>query len=290
MIVDCHTQIWSSNDQLGRAAPSVPPAMPADEGHHVEATNPVDKVIVLAFRSRALDAEVPNESVADYVRRHATKMIGFAGIDPNERDWLEDLRIAQDDLGFKGVTLSPENQDFHPSDTRAMRLYEECLRRSMPIMFLHDHRSSSSRLEFAQPLLLDEVALEFPTLRMVIGGIGYPWVDQTLVLLAKHRHVYADIAGLVGQPWILYTALLSAFELGVMDKLLFGSDFPFRLPAACIEALYSVNQFGHGSNLPAIPREQLRGIVERNTLERLGIGVPVTTNNRSVNPIFADDE
>jgi predicted TIM-barrel fold metal-dependent hydrolase len=57
----------------------------------------------------------------------------------------------------------------------------------------------------------------------------------------------------------------------VIDKLLFGSDFPYTDAADCIEALYSINQIAQGTNLPLIPREALRGIVERDTLALLGL-------------------
>ncbi len=287
MIVDCHTQIWSSHAQLGRAA-AVARAVQADETRHLAAADPVDKAIVLAFKSRFLEAEIPNRLVSDYVRRNPAKLVGFAGIDPTERDWRTQLRVAQDELNLKGVVLSPEMQNFHPGDSRAMQLYAECAARGLPVLFEQNHRSPAARMRFAEPMLLDEVAQEFADLRIVIARLGHPWVSQTVVLLSKHANVFADIAGLLPQPWLSYTALLEAYEYGVMDKLLFGSDFPFRSPAACIEALYSINQYCHGSNLQPIPREQLRGIVERDALRLLGIANGgAATRARST--IFEDD-
>jgi uncharacterized protein len=290
MIVDCHTQVWNSPTQIGSGVPLVSPAARATEAGYLEAINPVDKAIVLAFKSGYLGAEIPNRFVAEYVRRNPAKLIGFAGIDPQDRDWREELRIAQDELGLKGVVISPEMQDFHPSDTRAMRLYEQCVRRGMPILVEQDHRHPKAKMQYSEPTLLDDVAQAFPELRIVVARMGYPWVAQTVVLLAKHPHVYADVAGLLPQPWLSYTALLAAFEYGVMDKLLFGSDFPFRYPAACIEALYSINQFSQGSNLQTIPREHLRGIVERDALALLGISSPAVPDFKPKRPIFADDE
>jgi predicted TIM-barrel fold metal-dependent hydrolase len=288
MIVDCHTQIWNSTAQLGRSAPP-PPAVCADEARHLKAAAPVDKAIVMAFKSAYLEAEIPNRLVAEYVRRNPAKMIGFAGVDPTDRDWMGDLRTAQDELRLKGVTISPEMQNFHPLDTRALELYAECARRGMPIVFEQNHRHPAAKLEFAQPTLLDEVAQEFPNLRIVITRMGHPWVAQTVVLLAKHPNICANVAGLLPQPWLSYSALLAAFEYDVMDKLLFGSDFPYRSPAACIEAMYSINQFGQGSNLPSIPREKLRGIVERDALDLLGITTTSAPNTSARQPIFDDE-
>ena len=290
MIVDCHTQIWNSHARLGRGAPLVAPSVHADESRHWAAVDTVDKAIVLAFKSEYLGAEIPNRFVAEYVRRNPAKLIGFAGIDPQERDWLEELRIAQDELQLKGVVVSPSMQNFHPTDTRAMRLYEQCVRRGMPILFEQNHRNPAAKMEFARPALLDEVARELPDLRIIVARLGYPWTPESVVLLGKHAHVYADVAGLLPQPWLSYTALLAAYEYGVMDKLLFGSDFPYRAPATCIEALYTINQFSHESNLQSIPREQLRGIVERDSLALLGISSPSAPNSKPKSAIFADDD
>jgi predicted TIM-barrel fold metal-dependent hydrolase len=170
-----------------------------------------------------------------------------------------------------------------------MRLYEQCARLQLPILFEQHQRNPHAKMEYARPALLDEIAREFPDLRIVISRLGEPWVDETIVLLAKHPCIYSDVAGLLPQPWRSYTALLTAYEYGVLDKVLFGSDFPFRAPAACIEALYTINQFSHGSSLPAIPREHLRGIVERNALDLLRIGNQAVPDPQR-NMIFAEDE
>lgn len=289
MIVDCHTQTWDSNARLGTAeVTSRETAFGADAVHHLEAVDPVDRAIVLAFKSRYLDAEIPNRYVSDYVRRNSPKLIGFAGIDPTDEGCLDELAAAQDELGLKGVTVSPSLQDFHPSDTRAQEIYSECTRRRMPVLFEQSHRNSAAKMEFARPLLLDEVARDFPDLRIVVSHLGYPWIHETVVLLAKHEHVFADLAGLLRHPWLTYNALMPTYEYGVMDKLLFGSDFPHRSPAECIESLYSINQ-SMETNIVAIPREELRGIVERDALALLGINQPTPNANNSRTNAIVDD-
>jgi len=291
MIVDCHTQAWDASAQLGPAAAAlVEEAVRADAARHLEAVDPVDRAIVLGCKSNYLQAEIPNRFVSEYVRRYSAKLIGFAGIDPTDPDWPRELAAAQEELGLKGVTVSPSLQDYHPADTRAMALYAECARRGMPVVFEQSHRSPAAKMEFGRPLLLDEVARELPQLRIVVSHLGYPWIHETVVLLAKHPNVFADVAGLLRHPWLSYNALLGAYEYGVMDKLLFGSDFPHRSPAECIEALYSINQLSAGTNLVAIPRQQLRGIVERDALALLGIDQPTPTPSRSRPTALAEDD
>lgn len=292
MIVDCHTHVWQSPDQLGqlvlgdgakpgrvrttrlsggRTFPGG--AIPAaDAEHHWSQTSAVDKTFVLGFKSRYLRAEIPNRYVSDYVNRFPQKLIGFAGIDPTERTAVDEVKAARNDLRLRGVTLSPSNQDFHPSDSRAMRVYALCEELGMPVLF---HPGSpfteQSKLEFGRPYLLDEVARQFPRLRIILAQLGQPWVDETILLLGKHANVYADVSGLLKRPWQAYNALVLTHQYGVIDKLLFGSDFPYTSPTECIESLYSLNQMAHGTNLPIVPREALRGIVERDTLSLLGL-------------------
>jgi len=248
------------------------PVPAADADHHWAQSSLVDKAIVLGFKSKYLRAEIPNAYVAEYVNRFPQKLVGFAGIDPTERSAIDELRVARATLRLRGITLSPANQDFHPTDSRAMRLYEEAEKLGMPIL-IHPmgQFSEQSKLEFARPYLFDEVARSFPKLRLVIAQLGHPWVDETICLLGKHNNVYADVSGLLGRPWQAYNALVSAHQSQVIDKLLFGSDFPYTVVPDCIEALYSINQFSQGTNLPVVPRESLRGVVERDALGLLGI-------------------
>ena len=142
-----------------------------------------------------------------------------------------------------------------------------------PPMLVHPvgQFTEQSKLEFGRPYLLDEVARAFPKLRIVIAQMGQPWIDESIVLLGKHEHAYADVSGLLSRSWQAYNALISAYQYGVIDKLLFGSDFPYTNASDCIEALYSLNQIAQGTNLPVVPREALRGIVERDTIALLGL-------------------
>jgi len=292
MIVDCHTHIWQSPDQLGQLDLGEAPrpgskrsgrfspagrsqwrTFPAaDPDHHWAESAVVDKSIVLAFKSKYLQAEIPNSYVAEYVNRFPQKLIGFAGIDPTERSALDEMRAARDHLLLRGITLSPANQDFHPCDTRAMRLYAEAEKLAMPIL-VHPvgQFTEQSKLEFARPQLFDEVARTFPTLRIIIAQLGQPWLEETICLLGKHANVYADVSGLLSRPWQAYNALMAAHESQVIEKLLFGSDFPYTSVTDCIEALHSINQLAQGTNLPVVPRESLRGIVERDALGLLGL-------------------
>lgn len=303
MIIDCHTHIWKSPEQLGRAAAGsdlrpwwgggrsngLPDASPEQ---HLSACEPVDMAIVLGFRSSFLHAEVPNDFVAEHVRAHRDRFIGFAGVDPAEPlKALDEIARAREELDFKGIVVSPAAQDFHPSSTGALRVFAEASRRGMPVVFHQGTcRSAASKMEYGRPVLLDEVSRELPDLKIIIAHMGYPWVDECVALLGKQTNVYADISGLVHRPWCAYNALLAAHEYGVMRRLLFGSGFPFASAASAIESLYSINQLTHSTSLPMIPREQLRAVVECNALDLLGIAPPRRTRGSLSPGTVLDDD
>lgn len=279
MIVDMHTHLWHSPDQLGpeiagqlrkRYAASWE-RLDAGPQAHAHAMEPVDLAVVLGFRSAYLNAHVPNDMISQYVGSAPDRLIGFAGIDPMVGGAIKEL----DELGrqkLAGVTLSPSAQDYHPCDTRAMRLYEKCEAMDLPILFHQGtHQTRSIKLSFAQPHLYDEIARTFPRLKLIIAHCGHPWVDEALMLVAKHDNIFTEISDLTTRPWQLYNVLHQAHQFDVTERLLFGSGFPYSTPAEAIESIYSLNRFSHGTGLPTVPREKLRAIIERDALGLLGI-------------------
>ncbi len=312
MIVDAYTHVWESPEQLGkscehllsrldrrRKAATGPDEKPplklpsAATPHHLAACAPADRAIVVAFKSRFLEANIPNSYVAEYAKEHPEKMVAFASLDPSDpAEALEDLDEAHRVLGMKGVAIAPAAQDFHPASSNAYVVYERVCALGLPVL-IHPgiYVAPQHKLEYAKPILLDEVARDFPDLRLVITHFGFPWVGETIVLLEKHPNLYAELSSLLVQSWQAYTALLTAHQYGVMDKLLFGSGFPFSTAAKGIEALYSINQICRGTALPTLPREQLRGIVERPTLSTLGIAdVGPVTQDLSREVLLTEDE
>ena len=245
----------------------------------------VDVACVHGFRSAMLEANVPNEYLAELVSNHPDSLIGIAGIDPLAPGAINEVERVLE-LGLSGITISPSMQGLHPTHSAAMRIYEACEAKRMPVMVSRPSVGlPASVMEFDRPAAWDEVARTFPALHIVIGGLGFPWVDETLTLIQKHEHVFADLSTLTKNPWATWNALLTAQALSegtsnVMDRLLFASGWPAMSPARAIETLYSLNAFSQGSHLPTIPRATIHSIIERDTLATLGIDrSPSATGN-----------
>ena len=281
MIIDAQTRIWPSVDHLGRESADIARRRQAArwiqdsaEPNQLEADlDPIDAALVFGYRSVRQDACIANEWVAEVVGRSRGRLIGVAGIDPMSTDAIEELDRAMD-MGFVGITVCPSDQGFHPTNSAAMRIWERCQHLGLPIFVSRPGPPCpGSILDFDRPLNWDEVARSIPELSIVLGGIGTPWVEETLLLLQKHPRIFADTAGLVERPWQLFQALLGASSKGVTDKLLFASGWPTESPAKAIETIYSVNGFSHGTQLPSIPRPELSSIVERDLPTVLGMPI-----------------
>jgi predicted TIM-barrel fold metal-dependent hydrolase len=280
MIVDVHTHVWERPAHLGdafiadakAAAGAAYKDIAVDLDEHWRAMEPVDRAIVLGFRARHVDVLVPNEYVADYVGRHPEKLIGFCSVDPHDADAVEQLDHAVKRLGLRGLKVGPIYQNIHPQDERFLALMARAEALGVPVL-IHQGTTfcSNVSLELANPILLQPIALRFPKLRMLIAHMGHPWIAETLVLIRKHPHFYTDISALYYRPWQFYNALVLAMEYGVLDKLLFGTDYPFTTPASTIAALKKVNDMAAGTNMPRIPEAKIEEMIHRDSLPLLGL-------------------
>ena len=230
----------------------------------------VDKAIVLGIRAFHSGLSSPNEYIAEYVQAHPEKLIGFAAVDPPHDDVGETLEHAIGDLKLRGVKLGPIYQNIHPLDERMLPVYAFCEKRNLPIL-IHQGTTFPRKapLKFSLPILLEDVAMKFPDLKMVIAHMGHPWIEDTVVLIRKQTNFFADISALHYRPWQFYNALITAKEYGVLDKLLFGSDFPFTTPDATLQSLRNFNQVVAGTNLPKLADEEIERLIHSPTLELL---------------------
>jgi len=219
-------------------------------------------------------SEEVNKKLSQYVNKHKKKMAGFAVVEPgNDKISTNHLKSIPDKLGLKGTVLYCSACGFHPTHSRAMRFYESAQELGLPVFFHNaiEPTRTDAVLEYSQPFLLDEVAREFANLKIIIGNMGMPFVEQTLSMAGRHKNVYADLTIHPSRIWQTYNIVVAAYEQEVMDKLLFGSGFPSASAGQCIETLLGFNMLLADTNLPTVPRGSIRNIIERDTLELLAI-------------------
>jgi hypothetical protein len=279
LLVDCHSHSWAYPGHLSDEF--VNEANARSRGHaldlhvppekHKKAMAGVDKVIVFGLRAHHSGLWVPNQYIAAYAASEPEKVIGFGAIDPAVDPIGETLEeIVR--LKLRGVKLGPIYQGISPSDPKMLKVYEFCQTHHLPIM-IHQGTTfvRTGPLKYALPILLDDIAIEFPELKMVVAHLGHPWIAETLVLIRKHPNIYSDISALHYRPWQFYNALITAKEYGVLDKILFGSDYPFTTPEAQIAGLRNFNHVTGGTNLPRLTDEETERLIYSPTLSCLGL-------------------
>ena len=234
-------------------------------GDHWKAAQAADKVVVFGLQARASGVWVPNELIAEYVAGHPDKLVGWASVDPNEADCVEQLEHAVTSLGLRGLKLGPAYQHFDPTDRHHWPLFAKAEVLGIPIMW-HQGATfpSHARLKWASPIQLEDVAMDFPDLRMIIAHLGHPWEEDVVALIRKAPNVYADISAVHYRPWRYWQALVTAMEYGVTHKLLLASDYPSATITDVIDGLRAVNAPVDGTRLPNIPREIQDQIIEEN--------------------------
>jgi len=278
VIVDCHTHIMWYPDHIGEqfaqealASKLVKLKYSGGEAYaarldlhsydarpedHWKASEPADRVVVFGLQAKAVGVWVPNELVADYVAQHPEKLVGWASVDPNEPDCVDQLEDAVNRLKLRGLKLAPTYQHFDPQDRSHWPLFKKCQSLGIPIMW-HQGTTfpSRARLKWAHPLQLEDIAMEFPDLKMIIAHLGHPWEEDVVALIRKAPNVYTDISAVHYRPWRYWQAMVTAMEYGVDHKILLASDFPSATISNVIAGLRNVNKPVEGTNLPHIPKE-----------------------------------
>jgi len=195
----------------------------------------LDKAVLLpidAQRTRA-DMVYNNEQVAELCAMEP-RFIGFASVDPMRPDAPQLLEHAIKVLGLRGLKLAPAMQEVFADDRRAYPLYEKALELGIPILF---HAGMSwepgSRLAYGQPLRFENVAADFPQLRIVLAHLAWPWVTEAVALALKYPNVYLDTSALYfdnPRDFLTYAMThivpLTVFERSLRNQIVFGSNYP----------------------------------------------------------------
>ncbi len=264
------TDAFVEEASIARGRPVDLNILPED---YLKAMEPVEKCVVFGMKACLSGFYTPNEDIAAFASYAPEKIVPFMSVDPTEGDFLDDFDHAYHDLNLRGLKLAPMYAGFDPNDRRLDALYARCQKLGVPILY---HMGTTfvrmAPLKYSRPFLIDEVARRFPELRIVIAHLGHPWEGETLVVIRKHPHVWADIAAIYYRPWQFYNGLMIAQEYGCLNKLLLGSDYPFTTPGETVERLRRVNEITGNSGLPQVSLQAMEELIHRDTVSLLNIG------------------
>ncbi len=269
MITDCHVNIWNDADvlphyftQLGRVREKAIPAR-ADAETIMAALAKVDRAIVFALGyAETIGIASEDTTTAAAVRRYPDKLTGFAYVDPRRPDALERLRHAHRELGLVGVKYGPIYNGVALDDARLVPIYRYCVANDLPLT-LH-MGTTYTRLyaaELGRPLAVEQVALRYPDLRLVMAHMGHPWFEECIAVVRKQPNVFAEISAIYYRRWQFYNVMLAIEEYRVADKIFFGSDFPFSTPDEGIALTRAVCELGGVGGLPRVATETVERII-----------------------------
>jgi predicted TIM-barrel fold metal-dependent hydrolase len=180
---------------------------------------------------------VTNEEVAESAAAHPDVAIPFASIDPNRgRMGVREARRLIDDFGVRGFKFHPTAQAFAPNDPVCYPLYEVIAGAGLPALFHSGQTGIGAglpgggglRLRYANPMLLDDVAADFPTLQIVSAHPGVPWQDEQLSVALHKPNVWIDLSG--WSPKYFDPKLVQYANTLLKEKVLFGTDNPVIQP------------------------------------------------------------
>jgi uncharacterized protein len=219
----------------------------------------IERSLLIAVRAGDLNVagsfEVPYERVAKVCARHPQRFSGLAGVDPfRGMQGLRDLEYAVKDLGFVGAHLYPHWFGLAPDNAKFYPYYAKCCELDIPIMMQIGHNlvySQKRRLpSVGRPITLDQVAIDFPELKLIGIHIGVPWTDEAISMAWKHENIY--LAGDAYAPKHWPAPFVHYANTYGSHKVLFGTDWPVIDPERAVSEIAALGM------RPAAHRSMMR--------------------------------
>jgi len=186
--------------------------------------------------------KITNEEIAELAHKHSDVAIPFASVDPHRG--AEGVAMAKrliKDYGVKGFKFHPSVQEFAPNDRMAYPLYEAIAEAKLPALFHTGQTGVGAgtrggggiRLKYSNPMLLDDVAADFPDMPIVLAHPSFPWQEEALSVATHKPQVYIDLSG--WSPKYFPPILVQYANTLLKDKIMFGSDYPVMAPEKWME-------------------------------------------------------
>jgi uncharacterized protein len=213
--------------------------------------------------------QVSNDSVAEFAAENSDIAIAFASINPNRgKHGVEEARRLLATGKIHGLKLHPPIQQFIPNDPIVYPLYEVFAEACLPVIFHTGHSGIGTgmrggggiRLKYGDPMPIDDVAVDFPDMPIIMAHPSFPWQDEAISICLHKPQVYIDLSG--WSPKYFSPTLVQYANTLLKHKVLFGSDYPLLTPDRWLSDFEKI----------AIRDEVRPLILKENAVRLLGLG------------------
>jgi len=204
----------------------------------------IERSLLIAVRAGDLNIqesfELPYERVYQVCQEYPERFSGLAGVDPfRGMQGLRDLEDAVTNLNFVGAHLYPHWFGLAPDHAKYYPYYAKCCELDIPIMMQIGHNlvySRNRRLpSVGRPITLDQVAIDFPELRLIGIHLGVPWTDEAISMAWKHENIF--LAGDAYAPKHWPPAFIHYANTYGRHKVMFGTDWPVIDPERAVKEI-----------------------------------------------------
>jgi hypothetical protein len=181
--------------------------------------------------------QVPNDEVVAFAAENSDIVMAFASVDPMRgAEGVKEARRLIANGGIRGFKLHPPLQQFHANDKVAYPFYEVLNEAKMPVIFHTGHSGIGTgmpggggvRLKYGNPMDIDDVAVDFPDMPIIMAHPSFPWQDEAISVCLHKPQVYIDLSG--WSPKYFSPILIQYANTLLKKKMLFGSDYPLITP------------------------------------------------------------
>ncbi|MGA2516162.1 MAG: amidohydrolase family protein [Thermodesulfobacteriota bacterium] len=192
----------------------------------------IDKSVVFHVDIAGLQADMnyveANRWFAKFAQDHSDRVIAFAGIDPHRgKEGLKVFEKSVKEWGMKGLKLHPLACEFFPNDKQFYPYYAKAMGLGVPVLF-HTGPVGHMKMNYSNPVFIDEVAADFPELKIILAHIADPWIKESISIVTRRANTYLDISG--GQilfrtePDRFYRTLKLLLRSPARKRVLFATD------------------------------------------------------------------
>lgn len=202
----------------------------------------VDKVFITdckmySYWSKKMLMDYGIDAVAEVVSKYPDRLVGIAGYNPYRiMESLREIERAVREYNFKGVYVHIYGFDMPLTDARMYPLYAKCVELNIPVAMQVGHVLEAQPSKYGQPLQLDEIAVHFPTLKIIGAHTGYPWVEELIAVSWKWDNVFFGVDA--HMPKYLDKSIIDYINSRGQDKVIWGTNgLPFKTVLEQIDQL-----------------------------------------------------